>query len=67
MQKVIAVTCLGSGHPLLSKRTVDVCVVDESTQVLQTSIIRPLYAAKTFVLIGDPDQLAPLVRNRDAL
>jgi DNA replication ATP-dependent helicase Dna2 len=65
--KVIAVTCLGSGHPLLSKRTVDVCVVDESTQVLQTSIIRPLYAAKTFVLIGDPDQLAPLVRNRDAL
>ncbi|EEZ99558.2 DNA replication ATP-dependent helicase/nuclease DNA2-like Protein [Tribolium castaneum] len=65
--KVIAVTCLGSGHPLLTKRTVDVCIVDESTQVLQTSVIKPLFAAKSFILIGDPHQLAPLVRQRDAL
>ncbi|XP_044269460.1 DNA replication ATP-dependent helicase/nuclease DNA2 isoform X2 [Tribolium madens] len=64
---VIAVTCLGSAHPLLTKRTIDICIVDESTQVLQTSVIKPLFAAKTFILIGDPHQLAPLVRQRDAL
>ncbi|RZC34552.1 DNA replication ATP-dependent helicase/nuclease DNA2 [Asbolus verrucosus] len=64
--KVIAVTCLGSNHPLLSKRSLDFCIVDESTQVLQTSVIRPLSVAKTFVLIGDPDQLAPVVKNRAA-
>ncbi|KAG5878691.1 hypothetical protein JTB14_029759 [Gonioctena quinquepunctata] len=64
--KVLAVTCLGSGHPVLTKRTVDICIVDESTQVLQSSVIRPLYAAKTFILIGDPDQLPAVVKNSEA-
>ncbi|KAJ8949315.1 hypothetical protein NQ318_006740 [Aromia moschata] len=65
--QVIAVTCLGSGHPLLSKRTMDICIVDESTQVLQCSVIRPLYAAKTFILIGDQDQLPAVIQNKEAL
>ncbi|XP_049819386.1 DNA replication ATP-dependent helicase/nuclease DNA2 isoform X2 [Aethina tumida] len=66
-QLVLAVTCLGSGHPVLSKRTLDVCIVDESTQVLQSSVIRPIYAAKKFILIGDPDQLPAVVKNTDAI
>ncbi|CAH0547646.1 unnamed protein product [Brassicogethes aeneus] len=66
-QLVLAVTCLGSGHPVLSKRTMDICIVDESTQVLQTSVIRPIYAAKTFILIGDPDQLPAVVKSLDAV
>ncbi|XP_045462614.1 DNA replication ATP-dependent helicase/nuclease DNA2 [Harmonia axyridis] len=65
--KIIAVTCLGSGHPILSKRTLDVCIVDESTQVLQPTLIRPLYAAKVFILVGDPQQLPPVVRSADAV
>lgn len=64
--QIIATTCMSSGHPALSKRTMDVCIVDESTQVSQSSIIRPLYACKTFILIGDPDQLPAVIRNQKA-
>lgn len=65
--QVLAVTCLGSGHPALSKRTFDICIVDESTQVLECSMFRALYAANTFILIGDPDQLPAVIRSREAL
>ncbi|KAK4872773.1 hypothetical protein RN001_014802 [Aquatica leii] len=65
--KVLAVTCLGSGHSVLSKRVTDVCIVDESTQVLQCSVFRALYTASKFILIGDPDQLPPIVRNPEAV
>ncbi|XP_056631661.1 DNA replication ATP-dependent helicase/nuclease DNA2 [Diorhabda sublineata] len=64
--QIIATTCMSSGHPVLMKRTLDVCIVDESTQVSQSSIIRPLYACKTFILIGDPDQLPAVIRNQKA-
>ncbi|KAF2883992.1 hypothetical protein ILUMI_22190 [Ignelater luminosus] len=64
---VLAVTCLGSGHPALHKRQLDVCIVDESTQVLQCSVFRALYSARKFILIGDPDQLPPVVKNREAI
>lgn len=60
-------TCLGCAHPLLSKRVLDVCIVDESTQILQPSVFRALAASKKFILIGDPDQLPPVVRNQQAL
>ncbi|XP_050307742.1 DNA replication ATP-dependent helicase/nuclease DNA2 isoform X4 [Anthonomus grandis grandis] len=65
--QVFAVTCLGSGNMVLSKRVLDVCIVDESTQVVQCSVIRPLYAAKTFVLLGDPDQLPATIKNKTAI
>ncbi|XP_048516625.1 DNA replication ATP-dependent helicase/nuclease DNA2 [Dendroctonus ponderosae] len=65
--QVLAVTCLASGHSILSKRNFDVCIVDESTQVLQCSVFRPLHAADTFILIGDPDQLPAVVRNKTAV
>lgn len=65
-QNIFAVTCLGSGHPVLSKRTVDICIIDESTQVLQCSLLRPIYAANTFVLIGDLEQLPAVVKNKQA-
>eukprot|EP00983_Pelagomonas_calceolata_P007563 245722-Pelagomonas_calceolata.AAC.1 len=31
--RVVAVTCLGVRHPLLARRTFDVCVLDEASQV----------------------------------
>ncbi|KAB0792512.1 hypothetical protein PPYR_14471 [Photinus pyralis] len=65
--KVLAVTCLGSGHAVLNKRVMDVCIVDESTQVLQCSVFRALYSARKFILIGDPDQLPPIVHNKEAI
>ncbi|XP_028132105.2 DNA replication ATP-dependent helicase/nuclease DNA2 [Diabrotica virgifera virgifera] len=64
--QIIAVTCFASGHPVLTKRCLDICIVDESTQVLQPSVIRPLYACKTFILIGDPDQLPAVIKSSKA-
>lgn len=65
--KVVAVTCLGAHHPMLTKRTLDVCIIDESTQVLQCSVFKALQSTKSFVLIGDPDQLPPIVSNPEAV
>lgn len=62
-KSVVGVTCLGSGHPLLTQRTFDICLVDESTQVFQSTILRPLFSAKKIVLVGDPDQLPPIIRS----
>lgn len=64
--KVVGVTCLGSSHPVLAQKRFDLCIVDESTQVLQCTILRPLFSADKFVLIGDPEQLPPVVRSKDA-
>lgn len=51
---------------MLAQRVFDVCLVDESTQILQTTVMRPLFSAKKFVLVGDPDQLAPIVKSPEA-
>lgn len=51
---------------MLAQTLFDVCIVDEATQALQSTVLRPLFAARRFVLIGDPDQLPPIVRSRQA-
>jgi DNA replication ATP-dependent helicase Dna2 len=61
--QVVAVTCLGSGHQLLTRRKFDYCLVDEATQIFQPTVIRALLSAEKFVLVGDPQQLAPLVKS----
>ncbi|XP_015607764.1 DNA replication ATP-dependent helicase/nuclease DNA2 [Cephus cinctus] len=65
-KNVVGVTCFGANHPLLRRRKFDVCTVDESTQVLQPTLLRPLYAANKFVLLGDPEQLPPIVKSEVA-
>lgn len=60
---MVGVTCLGSGHPLLTQRQFDVCLVDEATQVFQSTVLRPLFSAKKIILVGDPDQLPPIIRS----
>ncbi|XP_030021961.1 DNA replication ATP-dependent helicase/nuclease DNA2 isoform X2 [Manduca sexta] len=64
--QVVGVTCLGAAHAMLARTEFDVCIVDEATQVLQTTVLRPLFAAKRFVLVGDPEQLPPVVRSRNS-
>ncbi|XP_011868941.1 PREDICTED: DNA replication ATP-dependent helicase/nuclease DNA2 isoform X2 [Vollenhovia emeryi] len=65
-KRIVGVTCYGAYHALLRRRSFDVCVVDESAQILQPTVLRPLYSARKFVLVGDPDQLPPVVRNKTA-
>ncbi|XP_034933639.1 DNA replication ATP-dependent helicase/nuclease DNA2 isoform X2 [Chelonus insularis] len=64
--KIVGVTCLGSNHPLLSRRIFDYCVIDECTQILQPIIIRPLFNAEKYVIVGDPDQLSAVVKSKEA-
>ncbi|XP_011696156.1 PREDICTED: DNA replication ATP-dependent helicase/nuclease DNA2 isoform X2 [Wasmannia auropunctata] len=65
-KRIVGVTCYGAYHALLRRRTFDVCVVDESAQIMQPTVLRPLYSARKFVLVGDPDQLPPVVKSRTA-
>lgn len=66
-KRIVGVTCYGAYHALLRRRTFDVCLVDESAQIMQPTVLRPLYSARKFVLVGDPDQLPPVVRSRTAV
>lgn len=42
------------------------CIVDESTQVTQAAILGPLYYANKFILVGDPNQLPPVIKSKTA-
>ncbi|EDW02974.1 DNA replication ATP-dependent helicase/nuclease DNA2 [Drosophila grimshawi] len=63
---IVGVTCLGAGHALFQQRHFDYCIVDEATQVLQPTVLRALSHCTRFILVGDPEQLPPLVRSREA-
>ena len=34
--------------------------------MLQATILRPMFSAKTFVLVGDPEQLPAVVKSNEA-
>ena len=63
---IVATTCLGVNHALFSERTFDYCIVDEASQITLPVCLGPIRMAKTFVLVGDHNQLPPLVQNEDA-
>jgi DNA replication ATP-dependent helicase Dna2 len=63
---VVATTCLGINHPLFNERTFDYCIVDEASQITLPVCLGPIRMARTFVLVGDHNQLPPLVQNEEA-
>uniref|UniRef100_A0A0K8V5L9 DNA replication ATP-dependent helicase/nuclease n=1 Tax=Bactrocera latifrons TaxID=174628 RepID=A0A0K8V5L9_BACLA len=63
---IVGVTCLGSAHPLFLHKKFDFCIVDEATQVMQPTTLRPLFFCDKFILVGDPEQLPPLIRSKEA-
>lgn len=52
---------------MLSSKRFDVCIVDEASQITIPDLLGPLLKAKSFVLVGDPKQLPPLIKRRQAL
>ncbi|KAJ8603324.1 hypothetical protein CTAYLR_009031 [Chrysophaeum taylorii] len=60
--RVVGCTCLSAAaDPLLARiPEFDVAIVDEAGQISQPVVLAPLFEARTFVLVGDPHQLAPL-------
>lgn len=63
---VVATTCMGIKHPIFSRRKFDFCIVDEASQISQPICLGPLFFAKRFVLVGDHQQLPPIVLNPEA-
>ncbi|KAG8800957.1 Tripartite DNA replication factor [Serendipita sp. 398] len=63
---VVATTCLSIDHALFSRRSFDVCIVDEASQITLPTCVGPLRFAKKFVLVGDHYQLPPLVKSSRA-
>ncbi|KAJ8111707.1 hypothetical protein ONZ43_g5558 [Nemania bipapillata] len=63
---VVATTCLGVSHPVFNERTFDYCIVDEASQITLPICLGPIRLARTFVLVGDHNQLPPLVQNEEA-
>ncbi|XP_019394042.1 PREDICTED: DNA replication ATP-dependent helicase/nuclease DNA2 isoform X1 [Crocodylus porosus] len=65
-QLVIATTCMGVNHPIFARKRFDFCIVDEASQISQPVCLGPLFCSQKFVLVGDHQQLPPLVQNAEA-
>ncbi|XP_075155444.1 DNA replication helicase/nuclease 2 [Haematobia irritans] len=63
---IVGVTCLGASNAIFIHRRFDFCIVDEATQVMQPTVLRPLFFCDRFILVGDPEQLPPLVKSAEA-
>ncbi|XP_030628088.1 DNA replication ATP-dependent helicase/nuclease DNA2 [Chanos chanos] len=63
---VVASTCMGVNHPIFTRRRFDFCIVDEASQISQPVCLGPLFFAQRFVLVGDHQQLPPIVQNTEA-
>jgi len=64
--QVVATTCLGISHQIFHKRIFDYCIVDEASQITLPICLGPIRMARTFILVGDHNQLPPLVQNKEA-
>ncbi|CAI9547736.1 unnamed protein product [Staurois parvus] len=65
-QPVVGTTCMGVNHPIFTRRRFDFCIVDEASQISQPICLGPLFFADRFVLVGDHQQLPPLVQSTEA-
>nr|XP_021528500.1 DNA replication ATP-dependent helicase/nuclease DNA2 [Aotus nancymaae] len=65
-QLIVATTCMGINHPIFSRKIFDFCIVDEASQISQPICLGPLFFSRRFVLVGDHQQLPPLVLNHEA-
>ncbi|KAI9680308.1 MAG: hypothetical protein M1829_001194 [Trizodia sp. TS-e1964] len=64
---VICCTCVGAGDPRLSKLKFRTVLVDESTQSAEPESMIPLVlGCKQVVLVGDHQQLGPVIMNKKA-
>ncbi|KAI3653772.1 hypothetical protein MP228_001719 [Amoeboaphelidium protococcarum] len=64
--QLVGMTCLSTNSPLIQNRTFDYCIVDEASQIPLPVCLGPLRFASKFILVGDPDQLPPLIQSEEA-
>ena len=64
---VVCCTCTGAGDPRLSRQTFRYVLVDEATQACEPEALIPLVrGAMQAVLVGDHQQLGPVIMNTKA-
>ncbi|KAF4544777.1 ATP-dependent helicase [Lasiodiplodia theobromae] len=64
---VICCTCVGAGDPRLAKFKFRTVLIDESTQSAEPECMIPLVlGCKQVVLVGDHQQLGPVIMNKKA-
>ncbi|KDN35500.1 hypothetical protein RSAG8_11538, partial [Rhizoctonia solani AG-8 WAC10335] len=64
---VICCTCAGTGDPRLSKLKFRTVLIDEATQAAEPECMIPLVlGCKQVVLVGDHQQLGPVIMNKKA-
>ena len=64
--QVITCTLVGAANEVLGKRTYRTVVIDEAAQALEPATWIPIIRASRVVLTGDPCQLPPTVKSREA-
>lgn len=64
--EVVVCTLVGAASSILSDHTFQTCIIDEAAQALEPATWIPILKAKRVVLAGDPFQLPPTVKNREA-
>lgn len=64
--QVITCTLVGSTHKILHKLKFKTVVIDEAAQALEPATWIPISKASKVVLAGDPFQLPPTVKSREA-
>ncbi|KAG8877141.1 hypothetical protein FRB98_006858 [Tulasnella sp. 332] len=64
---VICTTCVGCGDPRLNKLKFRTVLIDEATQAAEPECMIPLVlGCKQVVLVGDHQQLGPVIMNKKA-
>ena len=64
--QVITCTLVSSGNKILADRKFRTVVIDEAAQALEPATWIPILKASKVVLAGDPFQLPPTVKSREA-
>ncbi len=64
--KVIACTLVNTVHPVLDKLKFQTVVIDEAGQALEPATWIPITRASKVILAGDPFQLPPTIKSREA-
>lgn len=64
--QVICATLVGTANKFLRNRTFKTCIIDEVSQALEPATWLPILKSERVVLAGDPFQLPPTIKCRDA-
>lgn len=64
--QVITCTLVGAASSLLDQRSFRTCIIDEAAQALEPACWIPILKCERVVLAGDPYQLPPTVKSREA-